>query len=161
MEQKDLLGGKGANLAEMTSVLKLPVPPGFTISTDACIAYLRDGWPAGLDDEIATQVARLEQQMGRQPVVADRGAVDQARRDHRPAYRPLQAAQHQQGDQPRLQSGRQGAAQPEPGERQRDGQADQTAPQAMQVLQPEDLFEFGDVEATIHQTALRRRKIFL
>ncbi|HTU37467.1 MAG TPA: PEP/pyruvate-binding domain-containing protein, partial [Acidimicrobiales bacterium] len=35
MELKDLLGGKGANLAEMTSVLELPVPPGFTISTDA------------------------------------------------------------------------------------------------------------------------------
>ena len=41
MELKDLLGGKGANLAEMTSVLKLPVPPGFTITTDACRAY---GW---------------------------------------------------------------------------------------------------------------------
>ncbi|MGH9135317.1 MAG: PEP/pyruvate-binding domain-containing protein, partial [Ilumatobacteraceae bacterium] len=40
MELKDLLGGKGANLAEMTSVLKLPVPGGFTISTDACRAYL-------------------------------------------------------------------------------------------------------------------------
>ena len=36
MSLKDLLGGKGANLAEMTSVLQLPVPPGFTISTDAC-----------------------------------------------------------------------------------------------------------------------------
>ena len=36
MEMKDLLGGKGANLAEMTSVLELPVPPGFTITTDAC-----------------------------------------------------------------------------------------------------------------------------
>ena len=60
MEYKDLLGGKGANLAEMTSVLKLPVPPGFTISTDACRAYMHGGWPAGLDDEIATQVAKLE-----------------------------------------------------------------------------------------------------
>ena len=38
---KDLLGGKGANLAEMTSVLELPVPPGFTITTDACRAYMR------------------------------------------------------------------------------------------------------------------------
>ena len=36
MEMKDLLGGKGANLAEMTSVLELPVPPGFTIATTAC-----------------------------------------------------------------------------------------------------------------------------
>jgi pyruvate,orthophosphate dikinase len=65
MELKDLLGGKGANLAEMTSVLKLPVPGGFTISTDACRAYLVGGWPAGLDDEIAAQVAKLEHQMGR------------------------------------------------------------------------------------------------
>ena len=65
MEYKDLLGGKGANLAEMTSVLKLPVPPGFTISTDACRAYMDGGWPTGLDDEIAEQVAKLEKQMGR------------------------------------------------------------------------------------------------
>ena len=65
MEYKDLLGGKGANLAEMTSVLKLPVPPGFTISTDACRAYMHGGWPAGLDDEIAAHVAKLEQTMGR------------------------------------------------------------------------------------------------
>ena len=65
MEYKDLLGGKGANLAEMTSVLKLPVPPGFTISTDACRAYMEGGWPTGLDDEIAKQVAKLEKQMGR------------------------------------------------------------------------------------------------
>jgi pyruvate, orthophosphate dikinase len=62
---KDLLGGKGANLAEMTSVLGLPVPPGFTISTEACVAYLRDGWPVGLDDEIAEHLARLETAMGR------------------------------------------------------------------------------------------------
>jgi pyruvate, orthophosphate dikinase len=65
MEMKDLLGGKGANLAEMTSVLKLPVPPGFTISTDACRAYMHGGWPADLDAEIAAQVAKLEGQMGR------------------------------------------------------------------------------------------------
>ena len=65
MEMKDLLGGKGANLAEMTSVLKLPVPPGFTISTDACRAYLDGGWPKELDNEIADHVARLEKTMGR------------------------------------------------------------------------------------------------
>jgi hypothetical protein len=47
MEMKDLLGGKGANLAEMTSVLELPVPSGFTISTDACRAYMYGGWPDG------------------------------------------------------------------------------------------------------------------
>ena len=65
MEKKDLLGGKGANLAEMTSVLKLPVPPGFTISTDACRDYMKAGWPAGLDAEVASHVARLEKVMGR------------------------------------------------------------------------------------------------
>jgi pyruvate, orthophosphate dikinase len=65
MEKKDLLGGKGANLAEMTSVLKLPVPPGFTISTDACRDYMKAGWPAGLDAEVAAHVARLEEVMGR------------------------------------------------------------------------------------------------
>ncbi len=62
---KDLLGGKGANLAEMTSVLALPVPPGFTLTTDACRAYMQGGWPAGLDEEIAKQVFRLEKKMGR------------------------------------------------------------------------------------------------
>jgi pyruvate, orthophosphate dikinase len=65
MEYKDLLGGKGANLAEMTSVLKLPVPPGFTISTDACRAYMVAGWPKELDEEIAEQVFKLEKAMGR------------------------------------------------------------------------------------------------
>jgi pyruvate,orthophosphate dikinase len=65
MEYKDLLGGKGANLAEMTSVLKLPVPPGFTISTDACRAYMKTGWPAELDEEIAQHVFKLEKAMGR------------------------------------------------------------------------------------------------
>jgi pyruvate,orthophosphate dikinase len=65
MELKDLLGGKGANLAEMTSVLGLPVPPGFTISTDACRAYMHQGWPAGLDDEVAEHLQRLEQKMGK------------------------------------------------------------------------------------------------
>jgi pyruvate,orthophosphate dikinase len=65
MELKDLLGGKGANLAEMTSVLGLPVPHGFTISTDACRAYMGAGWPGGLSDEVSSHLARLEEQMGR------------------------------------------------------------------------------------------------
>jgi pyruvate,orthophosphate dikinase len=65
MQLKDLLGGKGANLAEMTSVLGLPVPPGFTISTDACRAYMDGGWPAGLDDETAKHVRKLEKAMGK------------------------------------------------------------------------------------------------
>ena len=63
---KDLLGGKGANLAEMTN-LGLPVPPGFIVSTDACRHYLREGdVPAGLDDEIAAHLRDLEAKMGRQ-----------------------------------------------------------------------------------------------
>ncbi|HUJ63959.1 MAG TPA: pyruvate, phosphate dikinase [Acidimicrobiales bacterium] len=65
MELKDLLGGKGANLAEMTSVLGLPVPPGFTISTDACRAYMSGGWPDGLTEEVGKQVRRLEKIMGK------------------------------------------------------------------------------------------------
>jgi pyruvate, orthophosphate dikinase len=65
MEMKDLLGGKGANLAEMTSVLDLPVPPGFTITTDACRAYMDAGWPKDLDAEIAKHVTKLEKAMKR------------------------------------------------------------------------------------------------
>ncbi len=65
MELKDLLGGKGANLAEMTSVLELPVPPGFTISTDACRAYMAGGWPKELDAEVASARTRLEKAMGK------------------------------------------------------------------------------------------------
>ncbi len=65
-EQKYLLGGKGANLAEMTN-LGLPVPPGFTISTDACNAYMAAGnsLPSGLMDEVATARDRLEQKMAK------------------------------------------------------------------------------------------------
>jgi pyruvate,orthophosphate dikinase len=65
MEMKDRLGGKGANLAEMSSVLGLPVPPGFTITTDACRRSLAGGWPPGLDDELDRHLARLEAAMGR------------------------------------------------------------------------------------------------
>src|SRR5215218_8087254 len=62
---KDLLGGKGANLAEMTR-LGLPVPPGFTITTEACRAYLRDGrTPDGLDGEVGAHLGALEKAMGR------------------------------------------------------------------------------------------------
>ncbi len=62
---KDLLGGKGANLAEMTN-LGLPVPPGFIISTDACRYYLQNGSiPDGLAAEVSDHLERLEQQMGR------------------------------------------------------------------------------------------------
>ncbi len=65
MSMKDLLGGKGANLAEMTSVLGLPVPHGFSITTDACRAYMDGGWPAGLDEEVAAQLEKLETSMGK------------------------------------------------------------------------------------------------
>jgi len=65
MDMKDLLGGKGANLAEMTSVLGLPVPAGFTITTDACRAHMAGGWPAGLDGEVSKHLAALEKKMGR------------------------------------------------------------------------------------------------
>ncbi len=65
MSLKDLLGGKGANLAEMTSVLNLPVPAGFTITTDACRDYMHAGWPGGLDSEVAKAVTKLEKQMGK------------------------------------------------------------------------------------------------
>ncbi len=62
---KDLLGGKGANLAEMTN-LGLPVPPGFTISTEACRHYLSNGAvPDELDAEVTEHLDRLEQAMGR------------------------------------------------------------------------------------------------
>ena len=65
MSMKDLLGGKGANLAEMMTVLKLPVPHGFTVTTDACRDYMRSGWPKTLDQEVAVHVAALEKKMGR------------------------------------------------------------------------------------------------
>src|SRR5207247_8386212 len=63
---KDLLGGKGANLAEMTN-LGLPVPPGFIITTEACRQYLREGAvPGGLADEVSEHLRQLEKKMGRQ-----------------------------------------------------------------------------------------------
>ncbi len=62
---KDLLGGKGANLAEMTNI-GLPVPPGFTITTEACRYFLRHGTvPDGLASEVDEHLHRMEQAMGR------------------------------------------------------------------------------------------------
>jgi pyruvate,orthophosphate dikinase len=60
-KMKDLLGGKGANLAEMTAI-GIPVPPGFTISTRACNLYFENGrkLPSGLDTQVAEALARLE-----------------------------------------------------------------------------------------------------
>lgn len=68
---KDLLGGKGANLAEMTN-LGLPVPPGFTITTEACKVYLDSGAePAALRDEVSAHLDALEQRMGKKLGQAD------------------------------------------------------------------------------------------
>ncbi|MFF0345346.1 pyruvate, phosphate dikinase [Kribbella sp. NPDC004875] len=70
-DMKQLLGGKGANLAEMTN-LGLPVPPGFTITADACRAYLATGAvPTDLADEIDHHVALLQQKMGKKLGQAD------------------------------------------------------------------------------------------
>jgi len=64
-DMKDLLGGKGANLAEMTN-MGLPVPHGFTITTEACLGYLERGdWPEGLTDEVEEHLVRLEHTMGK------------------------------------------------------------------------------------------------
>ncbi len=63
-EQKMLLGGKGANLAEMTH-LGLPVPPGFVVTTEACRRYLAGGAPDGLFEEVDAALADLEAQVGR------------------------------------------------------------------------------------------------
>ena len=64
-EMKDLLGGKGANLAEMTG-MGLPVPPGFTITTQACLTYLKEsGFPPGLMEENETHLRALESAMGK------------------------------------------------------------------------------------------------
>ncbi|WP_189937923.1 pyruvate, phosphate dikinase [Streptomyces aurantiogriseus] len=68
---KDLLGGKGANLAEMTN-LGLPVPPGFTITTEACKVYLDSGEePAALRDEVSAHLVALEEKMGKKLGQAD------------------------------------------------------------------------------------------
>ena len=64
--QRQLLGGKGANLADMTSI-GLPVPPGFTITTDTCAAYYEHGgrFPNGLVDQIRSNVRKLEKETGK------------------------------------------------------------------------------------------------
>ena len=65
-DQKDLLGGKGANLAEMTR-LGLPVPPGFTITTEACRVYLESGYvPEELSTEVTKELRKVEETMGRE-----------------------------------------------------------------------------------------------
>ena len=63
---RELLGGKGVGLAEMTA-LGVPVPAGFTITTDACRAYMAGGKqvPEGLDDEVGAHIAALEERSGK------------------------------------------------------------------------------------------------
>jgi len=72
---RELLGGKGVGLAEMTQ-LGIPVPAGFTITTDACRAYLESRrLPDGLEEEVAQHLGRLEQRgrsRGRSPSVRER-----------------------------------------------------------------------------------------
>ncbi len=65
-KMKELLGGKGANLAEMTRI-GLPVPPGFTITTQACLYYAAHGvHPQGLDEQVHAALSALETQTGKQ-----------------------------------------------------------------------------------------------
>ncbi len=73
-EMRDLLGGKGANVAEMTRILGAErVPAGFTITTEACVAYMHAGreLPEGLPDQVADALARLEEEAGRRLGDAD------------------------------------------------------------------------------------------
>src|SRR5512140_2266669 len=65
-DMKDLLGGKGAGLAEMTNA-GLPVPPGFTITTEACNAYLASGeqFPEGMWEQVLAALAQTEQATGK------------------------------------------------------------------------------------------------
>ena len=99
-DMKDLLGGKGANLAEMTN-MGLPVPPGFTITTEACLTFLRRGRRARRDAATrpASTCSTLEDAMGKTP-----------RRPRRPAAREralgrevLDARDDGHGPQPRAQ----------------------------------------------------------
>lgn len=64
-DMKNLLGGKGAGLAEMTN-LGIPVPPGFTITTEVCTAFYENDrkWPEGLEEQIRENLKRLEEEMG-------------------------------------------------------------------------------------------------
>ena len=63
---KNLLGGKGANLAEMSS-LGLPVPPGFTVTTEACVHYYANGraWPSGLEAQVESGLKQVEELTGK------------------------------------------------------------------------------------------------
>ena len=64
-QMKQLLGGKGANLAEMTN-LSISVPAGFTITTEACALFYEQDkqWPTGLEEEVGKNLTKLEETMG-------------------------------------------------------------------------------------------------
>ena len=64
-DMKNLLGGKGANLAEM-NILGIPVPPGFTLTTEVCTEYYKNNksFPAGLDQEVKQSLSKVESIMG-------------------------------------------------------------------------------------------------
>src|SRR5919108_5318036 len=66
-EMRELLGGKGANVAEMTRILGAErVPAGFTITTEACVEYMRTGeFPNGLNDQVDEALAELEERAGK------------------------------------------------------------------------------------------------
>src|SRR5215217_1429273 len=66
-DMRDLLGGKGANVAEMTRILGPErVPAGFTITTEACVAYMdAEAEPAGMEDQVDQALGRLEEQAGK------------------------------------------------------------------------------------------------
>jgi pyruvate,orthophosphate dikinase len=64
-DMKNLLGGKGANLHEMTNI-GIPVPPGFTITTEACVYYFKNGsFPPGLEEEVKENLKKLENLTGK------------------------------------------------------------------------------------------------
>jgi pyruvate,orthophosphate dikinase len=64
-ELKNQIGGKAAGINVMATQLRLPVPPGFVVTTDTCKRYLARGWPDGLEEEIRAHMARVEAAVGR------------------------------------------------------------------------------------------------
>jgi pyruvate,orthophosphate dikinase len=75
-KDKATLGGKGANLGEMTRI-GLPVPPGFTITTEACVYYFKNNRknPEGLKEQVEEALARVEKDMGREFCALGRAQV--------------------------------------------------------------------------------------
>ncbi len=151
---------EAAELRYAQAVKKL-LGPEFKVETATAEIEALARYPAWALHTPEGKKRHRQQQMGGKAVVADRGAVDQARGDHGPAQRALEPAQHEHDHQARLEFGREPAAQPEPGERQGEGEADQPAPQPMEEFEPEDLLELGDVEAAVDHPSLRGGRVFL